>query len=188
MAKPEQELTTHANNSKNGLQKNQWSVDEKKALAAVTFPLIEMQKAYGRQMNAKIVMQGWEIKFAGRFTIEQLLFALDKYTDEHDDFPSPSNLIAILDPKEPEVTTAQYIAAQDWQKRNNYPSFSDAKDIIERYERQQYEKRENYEITCEKVKQIAAASVNRINQIADNSEKSGDENPIENQPQETAKG
>lgn len=155
---------------------NRWTVEEKRALAAVTFPLIEMQKQYGRQLDAKLVMQGWEIKFAGRFTISQLLYAIDKYTDKNDDFPSPANLIAILEPEEPQVTTAEYIAAQDWQKRNNYPMFSDAKSTIERYEQQQKDKREAVKCTREDVLQLAASSVKRLNSIADEtSEKTNQE-------------
>jgi len=127
-----------------------------------------MQKAYGREMNARIVMQGWEIKFAGRFTIEQILYALDVYTDKHDDFPSPANLIEILQPEEPKVSEAQFIAAQKWQERNNdWSAYTDAAETISRYRRQNEEKREVYQITCEKVAQLAASSVKRINQIAD---------------------
>lgn len=154
--------------SRNGPQKSQWTVEEKKALAAVTFPLIEIQKPYGREMNAKLVMQRWEIKFAGRFTIEQLLFALDRYTDKHDDFPSPSNIIEILEPEEPRVTTAEFIAAQKWQERNqNWSEFTDAHDTIKRYQRQKNEEKENYKITNEKILSLAASSVKRINQISE---------------------
>lgn len=172
-----QEKSLTANDT-NGSFKNGWTDDEKRALAAVTFPLIEMQKAYGRQMNAKLIMQGWQIKFAGRFSIEQLLYALDKYTDRHDDFPSPSNLIDILEPEEPRVTEAQFIAAQKWQDRNNdWSQYTDAAETISRYRRQNDEKREVFQITCEKVKQLAASSVKRINQIAfDNQTKTEKEN------------
>ena len=147
--------------------KNRWSVDEKRALAAVTFPLIEMQKSYGRSMDAKIVMQGWEIKFAGKYTVEQILYALDRYTDKRDDFPSPANLIAILDPEEPKVTESQFVEAQKWQERNkNWSAYTDAAETITNYKRQNEEKKQDYKITCEKVKAIAAASVKRINEIS----------------------
>lgn len=169
-----QEATESSKSSKSG-----WNLDEKRALASVTFPLIEMQKAYGRQMNAKLVMQGWEIKFAGRFSIEQILYALDKYTDKHDDFPSPANLIEILEPEEPRVTEAQFIAAQKWQERNNdWSQYTEAAETISRYRRQNEEKREVFQITCEKVKQLAASSVKRINQIAcDNQQPTEKETP-----------
>lgn len=123
---------------------------------------MEMQKQYGRKMDPKLVMQGWEIKFAGRFTVDQLLFALDVYTDKHDDFPSPNNLIAILEPEEPRVTEAQFIEAQKWQERNGFPMFSDAKDTIERYKAQDREKRENHTVQCEKIRAIAQNSYRRL--------------------------
>lgn len=144
-----------------------WTVDEKKALAAVTFPMIEMQKQYGRKMDPKLVMQGWEIKFAGRFTIEQILYALDRYTDQSSDFPAPADIVNILEPKEPEITTAQYVAAQDWQKRNGYPMFSDAKETIDRYEAQQGKKAENFNVQCDEIKKMASAYVKRINALTD---------------------
>ncbi len=125
-----------------------------------------MQKAYGRQLNAKLIMQGWEIKFSERFTVEQLLYALDKYTDKHDDFPSPANLIEILQPEEPTVTEAQFIAAQKWQERNHdWSQYTEASETIAAYRKQNDEKRAEYSIVCEKVRQIANASVKRINKI-----------------------
>lgn len=140
-----------------------WTVEEKKSLAAVTFPLIEMQKQYGRKMDPKLVMQGWEIKFAGRFTVDQLLFALDAYTDKNDDFPSPNNLIEILEPEPPRISEAQFVQAQKWQERNqNWSEYTDAYDTIQRYKAQEREKRESYEIRCEKIKAIAQGSVKRI--------------------------
>lgn len=159
-------MTEPATHSPNG-PTNRWTIEEKRALAAVTFPLIEMQKQYGREMNAPMVMKGWEIKFAGRFTIEQILYALDKYSDKKSDFPAPADLISILEPEEPKVTVAEYVAAQKWQENNGYPRFSDAYDTIKRYEKQQQEQRKSVECTREEVLKLAAASVNRINQIED---------------------
>jgi len=146
-----------------------WKADEKRALAAVTFPLIEMQKQYGRIMDPRLVMQGWEIKFAGRYAIEQLLYALNKYTDKRSDFPAPADLIAILEPEEPKVTVAEYVAAQKWQENNGYPRYSNAYDTVKRYEAQQREARQTVESIRKDVLQLAAASVKRINQIEDQS-------------------
>lgn len=119
-------------------------------------------------MDAKLLMQGWEIKFAGRYAVEQILYALDQYTDKHSDFPAPADLIAILEPEEPKITEAQYIEAQKWQKRNNnYSKYTDAAETIAAYRDQNTAKRDAYRIGCDKVRQIALASVKRINQITD---------------------
>lgn len=160
-------------NDTNGSCRSGWTDDEKRALAAVTFPLIEMQKVYGRKLDAKLIMQGWQIKFAGRFSVAQLLYALDKYTDKHDDFPSPSNLIEILEPEEPKITETQFIEAQNWQKRNDdYSEYSVAADTIRQYKMQNGKKQEVFRIESETVRQLALGSINRINQIAEQKEKS----------------
>lgn len=139
-----------------------WTAEEKKRLASVTFPLIATQRQYGQSMDAKLVMQGWELKLSGRFTVDQILYALDKYTDRRDDFPTPANLIQILEPEEPKVSEAQFVEAQRWQERNGYPMFSDAKDTIERYKRQNEEKREVYYIECKKISHLVSNSYNRV--------------------------
>lgn len=113
-------------------------------------------------MNPKLVMQGWQIKFAGRFTVDQILYALDVYTDKNDDFPSPHNLIAILEPEPPRVTEAQFIEAQKWQERNGYPMFSDAKDTIDAYHKQRQDEQEKYKIQNEHLLKLAGNSVKKI--------------------------
>lgn len=153
--------TTHSD-CKNGLKKTKWTNDEKKALAAFCFPLIEMQNQYGQQRDPKVLLKGWELKLAKRFTVEQILYAVDKYTDSNDDFPTVSDVINILEPQEPQVTEAQFVEAQKCQERNNWPMMSDAQDTIDRYRRQQEEKREKFEIESEEIKQIVNNSVKKI--------------------------
>lgn len=121
-----------------------------------------MQNAYGQKREPKLVMKGWEIKLSGRFTVEQILFALDKYTDKHDDFPTPNKIIEILDPEPPRITEAEFVAAQKWQERNGFPMFSDAKDVIDKYNAQEHKKRQDYSIQCDEVKKIVQNSVKMI--------------------------
>lgn len=114
-------------------------------------------------MDAKLVMQGWEFKLAGRFTIDQILFALDQYTDKNSDFPAPADLICILEPEKPKITESQFIEAQNWQKRNkDWSSYSQAALTISDYRKQCEEKKVNYETSCERIKQIASGCVKRI--------------------------
>ena len=113
---------------------NGWRDDEKRALAAVMFPIIQMQKQYGRDMDERVIMRGWEIKLAGRYPVHDIIRAVDIYTDSRDDFPSPANIIQILDPEPTKVTESQFIAAQKWQERNNnYSEFTAAADTIREY-------------------------------------------------------
>ena len=139
-----------------------WTTDEKKALAAIVFPLIEMQNHYGKKMDKKIVMRGWELKLAGRFTVDQIIHALDVYTDHNDDFPTPADIIKILNPEKPRITEAQFVQACKEQERNNFPKFSPAYMVIQEYHRQEYKKQDDHAIKCDKLLEIAKASVKPV--------------------------
>lgn len=142
---------------------NGWSPEQKRKLAAVCFPLINMQKQYGRNMDEKIIMQGWEIKLSRRFTIEQIIFAVDKYTDRKDDFPTPSDIINILDPEPAEISKTEYIEAKKWLERNGYNEFSDQYDTVKNFEKQERIKRNPIETRPNNnLMQIAAETVKKL--------------------------
>lgn len=142
---------------------NGWSPEQKRQLASVCFPLIQMQKQYGRNMDEKIIMQGWEIKLSKRFTIEQIIFAVDKYTDRNDDFPTPSDIINILDPEPAEISRAEYIEAKKWLERNNYNEFSEQHEIVKNFEKQERRKRNPIPPSPDNnLLQIAAETVKKL--------------------------
>lgn len=143
-----------------------WDLQDKKRIADAVIPLMETQKLYGKEINAKLLMQAWENKFSKRFTVDQILYALDAYTDRHDDFPTPANLITILQPAEPQITQSQFIAAQDWQKRNkDYSAYTPEAILIADYRKQNDEKKEVFQIGCEKVKALAGNTLKRISNV-----------------------
>lgn len=154
----EQAVATKRKNS----FRNGWTEAEKKKLAGVIFPLIAMQKQYGRTMDAKIVMQGWQMKLAGRYSIEQILYALDIYSDKRDDFPTPANLISILSPEPPRISEAAFIEAQKWQERNGFPMCSEARDTIDRYKNQQMDNFDRYEAEVDEIKLIGQEPENEF--------------------------
>lgn len=146
--------------------KSGWEPDEKRKIAAMVYPMLEMQKAYGRTLDPALVMQGWEAFLSDEFTADQICYALKKYAlDVGDDFPTPKNLKAILCPEKPRITEAEFVAAQKWQERNGYPIFSEAKDVIDAYRAQEHEQRNQYKVECDKVRRIALESVKRIEQV-----------------------
>lgn len=94
-----------------------------------------MQKAYGRVLDMKTLLRGWESVLAEKYTVDQLIWAMKKYAlTGGDDFPSPKNLHDMINPP---VTYAQYKAAQEVQARNGYPQFSYEATIIRDYHSQQ---------------------------------------------------
>ena len=100
------------------------------------------QKQYGKQVDLKAVLAYFKFKLETRFTAEQVIYALAQYTDHHNDIPAPADVINILAPEPKKITQAEYIAAQKYQERNNYPQFSQQRDVIRDYESQESEARE----------------------------------------------
>lgn len=77
--------------------------------------------------------------------MQQVIYALDKFTDENNSIPAPADINAILNPRPPKISTAEYVQAQRWQERNGYPMFSEARSTIEAYEEQRREENEEHE-------------------------------------------
>lgn len=126
--------------------------------------MIEMQKAFGRVMNPKLVMQGWEAILSPKYSADQICYALIKYALERGvDFPSPKNINEILDPPKPRITDVEFVAAQKWQERNNnYSPYTDAHDVVQGYKAQEKEGREDWKCENEKLMQIAGSAVKMI--------------------------
>lgn len=140
----------------------QWSVEDKKRLVCVVAPLIEMQKAYGKTLDMKLVLRGWQTLLEDKYTIDQIIYALSEYALQRDDFPSPANINSILNPEKPKITESQFIAAQKAQERNGYPRFSPEAYIIKEYESQNYEQKEIFRIENKKIAEIANNSIKLI--------------------------
>jgi hypothetical protein len=154
-----QELPSTTNSSSSA----GWTADEKRKIASIIYPLIETQKAYGRNLNPELIMSAWEAVLSPYYNAEQICYALIKYAKEvGDDFPSPKNIDQILNPKPPRITEAQYIEAQKWQERNGYPMFSEAKDTIDAYLKQQQEEQEKFKTENEHLLKLAGSSVKKI--------------------------
>lgn len=128
----------------------------------MVLPLIEMQKAYGRTLDVKLVMSGWEMVLSDKYNADQVCYALREYALTKEDFPTPASINNILNPPKPEISQAEYIAAKDWQKRNGYPMFSDALDTIQAYEKQEQGKREDYKSKNEEINAIAKQTARKL--------------------------
>lgn len=122
----------------NNSSKSGWDLEDKKKIAAIVYPLIEMQKNYGKQIDAKLLMQGWELVLSDKYNGDQICYAVREYALRvGDDMPSPKNINDILDPPEKKISFAEYREAVKEQERNNWPMMSDAQGIIDLYRQQQ---------------------------------------------------
>lgn len=132
-----------------------WTDDEKRRLATVAYALMATQK-YTQGQDKKVVMRGWEMKLAGKFTIDQIIYALDKYTDRNDDFPSPADIIKILNPATPRITESQYIqACKAIEAAGYYDNYGHNEQIKKDYENQNAEDFEHHEINKRRIQEVA---------------------------------
>ena len=119
---------------------------------------------FGQGVSIKNILIKWQMFFESKYTVDQIIFALYKHCEQSDIMPRVSHINKVLSPKPPKVTEAQYIAAQDYQKRNNYPMMSDAAETIELYRAQQKTAQSQYEINNEEIQMIVKNSIKKISE------------------------
>ena len=139
---------------------------EAKKLTKILTVIAEGQKNYGKEVSVPNLFLYFKLKLENRFTMEQVEFALMKYTDEKNDIPAPADIIAILEPKKPRISESQFIAAQKAQERNGYPRFSYEAKLIEEYEIQKAEDAEKFQSEMSSVQLLGKNETQKIsNQI-----------------------
>lgn len=111
------------------------------------------QKAYGKEIDITGLFLYMKQKLESRFTVSEVIHAINKYTDRKDDIPTPADIINILKPVV-KISESEYIDAlkqreQD-RKHGCSSQFSYASSIISEYLAQEYEDdhdREPFQIT-----------------------------------------
>lgn len=76
------------------------------------------------------------MKLNGRFSAQEVLAAIDVYTDRASDIPQPADLIKIMTPEKPKITQAEFIYAQKQHALEGYPMHGYYGQIIKDYEKQ----------------------------------------------------
>lgn len=129
----------------------EWTNEQKRKIFEAAAVITEMQKAYGKQINLKAMLKGWEMILAEKYNAEQICFALRKYMERYSDIPAPADIIRMLEPEEPQITYAEYKHAIEQHAKEGYPMFGYYGGIIDQYEGQQLRKRESYLLERDKV-------------------------------------
>lgn len=124
--------------------------------------LINGQKTYGRDYSVSDTFAYYELKLQSRYSAEQILYAVDKYTDTKNDIPAPSDIINILNPEAPKITEAQYVNACKEQERNGFPAFSAESVIIENYGKQNSDEQAEFKIQNEEIAGMVKRSINKM--------------------------
>jgi hypothetical protein len=123
---------------------------------------VDGQKAYGKEINLQSILNYFRLKLEGKFNVEQVIHALDVYTDEHNDIPSPADVIKILSPKEHRVTATEYAYALEAQRRNGYPMFSADQVVIAKYKEQRQNDGEEVKEYNKDLQRLAGQNIKRI--------------------------
>lgn len=99
--------------------------------------LINGQKAYGKDYSVSDTFSYYKMKLDGKYSAEEILKAVDVYTDRKNDVPAPSDIIQILTPTEKQITYAEYKHALEQHALDGYPMFGFHAQVIKDYNKQQ---------------------------------------------------
>lgn len=108
-----------------------------KALAVVCIG----QNSYGTEQQFSQRFDFWVMKLEGKYTVNQVLHALDVYTDKNSGIPTPSDIIKLLSPEPTRISHAEFIHAKEQWKLEGFPSYSYYAGIVKEYEQQEGEAR-----------------------------------------------
>jgi len=141
---------------------NGWSADDKRKIANAVKPLLEMQKSYGRTLDTKTVLRGWQMLLQNKYNAEQICYAVYRYMKQKSDFPAPADLIKILTPQENKISAQEYWHAKDQWTKEGFPRFSYYAQIVKDYEAQQSAETESHRLENENLHKLAENNIKRI--------------------------
>ena len=118
-------------------QTNSWSKSEQESLLKVLTVLINGQKPYGKEYSVSDTFLYYKMKLDGKYTAEQIMKAVDIYTDKKNDVPAPADIIQILNPPEKQITYAEFKHALEQHAAEGYPMFGYFGGVINDYQKQQ---------------------------------------------------
>jgi hypothetical protein len=98
--------------------------------------LISNQKTYGKQYSVADTFIFWKMKLENKFSANDILLAVDAYTDYKDDIPTPADIIKILRPEEKQIAYAEYKHAKEQHALEGFPQFGYYGQIIKDYHAQ----------------------------------------------------
>lgn len=141
---------------------NTWTTSEISDLAQMLTKTYKGQNTYKEPLEIGDRIGLWRFILESKFTMEQVIYGLKLFLERQTNMPVPADINNILDPPPVLISDAEYVAAQKWQERNNFPMMSDAKDTIEDYLAQGQESRDAHHRTSQEVNEIGSSQLGRI--------------------------
>lgn len=117
-----------------------WTNEEKQEMVKVFTVLATIQKSYGNEINTRETLQAWQYVLSD-YTASQVIEAMLAWMKKDNSMPTPADLIKIIAPPSPKITTAEYVNAKKWQELNYYSAYTPEAKLIREYEAQQAEDR-----------------------------------------------
>ena len=141
---------------------NIWQEADINDLAKALTITYKGQNTYKEPLEIQDRLDFWKFVLESKYTVKQVLHGLKIFLERDKNMPVPADINNILDPPPVLISDAEYVAAQKWQERNNFPMMSDAKDTIEDYLAQGQESRDAHHRTSQEVNEIGSSQLGRI--------------------------
>lgn len=119
--------------------------EEMAMLAKLFATSLSVQKTYGKTADQIVEMAEAFAFFTRGLPFDKLCVAFVAHVELKQELPTPADINMAVNPPKPEISLGEYLQACDYQKRNNFPLYSDAYEIKKAYEAQQLEKREGWD-------------------------------------------
>ena len=111
-----------------------WTESDQAAIIKTLTVMINGQKAFGKTVSLTDTYEYYKMKLDGRFPADRVIAALEFYTDTRNDVPAPADLITLMTPNVPRISTAEFIHAKEQHALENYPAYGYWGQIIKQYE------------------------------------------------------
>jgi len=85
-----------------------WNDNQKALLAEKLTFAASMQKVYGQKVNIIMLVEGFSWVLGSKYTVAQVIDALQVYMQNNEDLPTPAAIADIINPPAPKVTYAEY--------------------------------------------------------------------------------
>lgn len=143
----------------NNKQTLSWTKSDLESLAKVLGIIALGQKNYGKQVNVEDLLGFFKFKLEGRFTVEAVIYAIQKYTDQKNDIPTPADIIRILTPPEkPKISQTTYFASYKQWEKEGFPGSTYHAQVVADYRKQEDEEKKQAESISNDIKGILAAN------------------------------
>lgn len=90
--------TYESKSTRSSQQVCEWTLEEQAQLIKKYAALLVVQRTYGQKYDIEATLKAWKY-FLSKYSVEEIIFAMDKWVEISPDLPTPSDIIKIITPK-----------------------------------------------------------------------------------------